>query len=115
MQPFPIGGERGRKRIKGNVFATVGPDRIAGDLRQHLKTVNDLHDATGLETLARIRETWPAVLVTGKAASRELAIEIDHVAIIPLGGLEMFGIVRLQVEHCRLAKSLRDVDIVPVN
>ncbi len=78
MQPFPVRSERRRKRIEGDLLTTVAPDRIAGNFRQHLEAVHELHDPARFEALPRIVVARAAILIPGKSAPGELAVEAHH-------------------------------------
>ena len=45
------------KAVEGDLLAAVGPERVAGDLREHLEAVHELDDAAGLEALPRDRRS----------------------------------------------------------
>ena len=92
----------------------IGPSRVAGDLRQHLEAVHELDHAAGLEALMRIGEARPIVFVAGETAAGELAVNIHHLPVIPLGPLEEFFVRHLLRINRRLAKRLGDVHVVPV-
>src|SRR5204863_10151873 len=67
------------------------------------------------EALARINETGTAILVPRKTASRKLAVAIHPFLVIAFRSIQEFSVPRLQIEDSRLAKSLGDVHVVPID
>ena len=114
VQPLPVRRERGGQRIKREFLATIGPNGVAGDFREHLEAVHELDDAAGLETLMRIGETRSRIFVRRKSAAGELAVKVHHRFVIALGGAQEFFVPRLEVIDAGLAKALGDVHVVPV-
>ena len=88
VQALEVGRHRGREGVEGDLLAAVGPERVAGDLREHLEAVHELDPGAGLGSLAADRRSRPAVLVGGEAAAGELAVVAHHRLVIPLGGFE---------------------------
>src|SRR5262249_14511597 len=97
MQSLPVRRQRGRKRIKGDVFAAIRPERLAGDFGEHLKTVHEFHHAAGLETLTRIVVARATVLVPAETATWKLTVKTHHGEIILLGRGEEFRVARLLI------------------
>src|SRR5258708_38594581 len=78
VQTFPIGREGGWKRIEREIFAAIRPDRLAGNFRQHFKTMHELDDPAGLKPLARVWEAGTAIFVPGKSAAGKLTVRVHH-------------------------------------
>src|ERR1035437_976131 len=114
VQPLPIRREGGGKRVDRYVLAAIGPERVARDLQQHLEAVHELDDAARLKALPRISVSRPTILVSSKAAARELAVEAHDRLVIILGGAEKSLFLRLLEIDARFAKPLRQVHVVPV-
>ena len=55
---------------------------------QHLEAVHELDDAARLEALPRVGVAGPAILVPGKSAAGELAVEAHDRLVIALGRAE---------------------------
>src|ERR1044072_5848985 len=58
-----VGHERRRKSIEGNVFAIVGPHRVAGDLQQELIAGHLFNHTTGFHRLAWIVITLTRIFI----------------------------------------------------
>ena len=112
MEALQVGHLRRGQRVESDLLAAVGPQRIAGNLREHLEAVHELDPGAGLESLTRIDAAGRQPFVGGKTAAGKLAVGADDGPVVPHGGVEVLLLVALQVILGRLAKPLRDIDAV---
>ena len=92
----------------------VRPERIGGDLEQHLVGQHLLHQPAGFHTLAGIVVSGAAVFIAAEHAARDLAITLANLAEIRISRLKVGRRARLQEILSRLAETLGDIHIVPV-
>lgn len=107
-----LGVEGGGQRVEGQILAAVGPDRVAGDPDQQFVGGHELDDAAGLETLPRVAEPGPDVLVPGQPAPGELPVPAHDLLVRVIGGPGVGGGAGELGVLGGFAEALGDVDVV---
>jgi len=89
MQCLQVGRHSRRQRIKGNIFAAVGPLDITCYSKKYFIRVHHVGYRTSLYGLAGSVKARPAILVGAIHPAWHLAVNIHHGMVIALGGCQV--------------------------